>query len=139
VWMFECSATMPVSHLNSVGPRPRSTPAGDSRSSLFWTFLADMGHSSTKRTWRGILKAAILLRQNFTTSSAVSGLPGTVCTKAATASPWVGCGAATTCENMIDGCSARQRSTSRGETFSPPTFSTSFERPRKTRWPAESK
>ncbi len=42
-----------------------------SRRRNFWIFVADIGHSVTKRTWRGILKLEIVPLQNAISSSSL--------------------------------------------------------------------
>ena len=44
-------------------PAASSSAAIRSRSWNFWIFVPDIGHSSTKRTYRGTLNVAMLPRQ----------------------------------------------------------------------------
>ena len=56
----------------SVTPRSPSSWAISSRSTNFWILVPDIGHSETKRTYRGTLYVAIRPRQNSMSSASSS-------------------------------------------------------------------
>src|SRR5262245_22940614 len=98
-----------------------------SRSFTFWIFPElVIGKSSTKTTWRGILKLAIRPRHCATTSASVSAWPGSRRTKATPTSDRRASGKLTTATRLMPARLIRNASTSIGSTFSPPIFSMSL-------------
>src|SRR5262245_60982025 len=98
-----------------------------SRSFTFW-ILPELviGKSSTKRTWRGILKLAIRPLQCASTSASVSADSGSRRTKATPTSDSRASGKLTTAARLMPARLIRNASTSIGSTFSPPIFSMSL-------------
>src|SRR5206468_5894845 len=101
--------------------------SASSRSLTFW-ILPELviGKSSTKMTWRGILKLAIRPLQCSSTSAAVSVRPVSHFTKATPTSESRGSGKLTTAARLIAAWLIRNASISIGSTFSPPILSMSL-------------
>ena len=78
-----------------------------SRRRNFCTFVADIGHSVTTRTYRGTLKLDIAPRQNAMISSSVTDAPGRSSKNAAATSTYFASGTPTTCAIDTAGCVAR--------------------------------
>src|SRR3984885_7707917 len=100
------------------------------RSRNFWILLEDIGHSLTKRTTLGTLKAATSPLQYVTRSASVAAVPGSSSTNAAGTSTYFASGIPTTWASFTAGCRPSSASISAAATFSPPTFSMSLNRPR---------
>ena len=119
-------------------PARSSSSISRSRSLNFWILVAPIGHSETKRTWRGTLKPATLPVQKATMSLSLTESGTFSSTKAAGTSTRRSSGQPTTWHSLTSGWLPTSASISSAATFSPPTFSMSLVRPWNMTWPASS-
>ncbi len=100
-----------------------------SRTSRRWTLpMSERGRSSTTTTRRGTLYAASLCLQKSRIASGSTWTPSRSTIAAATSSPPLDFGSATTAAPAMSGWEVRTSSTSLGETLKPPVMMISFKR-----------